>query len=310
MVQYFYMENKHLQEEKSWGVKTDDGTEIWDAPPVFTGEFVSWKDRLKLIFYPKKFVLYRAIAKDIQKKNIGDLRDPYRILDVGSGTGAAVIDLKKLFGRHVEVVGADVMRLQNDLARENVKKYGVHAEIVDYETVLPFIDNTFDAVYTSDVLGHVPDVDAWLHELHRVLVSGGLLAMFSESKLGKHAWIRKYLMKRGMNTDPHAEFHISLYSKDALKEKIDDAGFDISTMLSTVWFKFLLHPDEMYVALQSSKKFFILRTLNKWLYFLKKKTYPFSTAAAELYSLLELLTLGRFVESQGYVVLARKQSKQ
>jgi len=134
--------------------------------------------------------------------------------------------------------------------------------------------------------------------------------MFSESKLGKHAWIRKYLMKRGMNTDPHAEFHISLYSKDALKEKIDDAGFDISTMLSTVWFKFLLHPDEMYVALQSSKKFFILRTLNKWLYFLKKKTYPFSTAAAELYSLLELLTLGRFVESQGYVVLARKQSKQ
>jgi len=304
------MENKHLQEEKSWGVKTDDGTEIWDAPPVFTGEFVSWKDRLKLIFYPKKFVLYRAIAKDIQKKNIGDLRDPYRILDVGSGTGAAVIDLKKLFGRHVEVVGADVMRLQNDLARENVKKYGVHAEIVDYETVLPFIDNTFDAVYTSDVLGHVPDVDAWLHELHRVLVSGGLLAMFSESKLGKHAWIRKYLMKRGMNTDPHAEFHISLYSKDALKEKIDDAGFDISTMLSTVWFKFLLHPDEMYVALQSSKKFFILRTLNKWLYFLKKKTYPFSTAAAELYSLLELLTLGRFVESQGYVVLARKQSKQ
>ncbi|KKS53316.1 MAG: Methyltransferase type 12 [Candidatus Magasanikbacteria bacterium GW2011_GWD2_43_18] len=304
------MNNQTHDKTTGWGVKTDDGTEIWDAPPVFTGEFVSWKDRLKLIFYPKKFVLYRAIAKDIQKKNIGDLRDPYRILDVGSGTGAAVIDLKKLFGRHVEVVGADVMRLQNDLARENLKKYGVHADIVDYETVLPFVDNTFDAVYTSDVLGHVPDVDAWLHELNRVLVSGGLLAMFSESKLGKHAWIRNYLMKRGMNTDPHAEFHISLYSKDELKEKIDNAGFVMYTLLSAVWATFFVHPDEMYVALQSSKKFFILRTLNKWLYFLKKKTHPFSTAAAELYSLLELVTLGRFVESQGYVVLARKQSKQ
>ncbi|HBB37614.1 MAG TPA: hypothetical protein DEP63_02210 [Candidatus Magasanikbacteria bacterium] len=306
----FTMNNQTHDKTTGWGVKTDDGTEIWDAPPVFTGEFVSWKDRLKLIFYPKKFVLYRAIAKDIQKKNIGDLRDPYRILDVGSGTGAAVIDLKKLFGRHVEVVGADVMRLQNDLARENLKKYGVHADIVDYETVLPFVDNTFDAVYTSDVLGHVPDVDAWLHELNRVLVSGGLLAMFSESKLGKHAWIRNYLMKRGMNTDPHAEFHISLYSKDELKEKIDNAGFVMYTLLSAVWATFFVHPDEMYVALQSSKKFFILRTLNKWLYFLKKKTHPFSTAAAELYSLLELVTLGRFVESQGYVVLARKQSKQ
>ena len=270
------MNNQTHDKTTGWGVKTDDGTEIWDAPPVFTGEFVSWKDRLKLIFYPKKFVLYRAIAKDIQKKNIGDLRDPYRILDVGSGTGAAVIDLKKLFGRHVEVVGADVMRLQNDLARENLKKYGVHADIVDYETVLPFVDNTFDAVYTSDVLGHVPDVDAWLHELNRVLVSGGLLAMFSESKLGKHAWIRNYLMKRGMNTDPHAEFHISLYSKDELKEKIDNAGFVMYTLLSAVWATFFVHPDEMYVALQSSKKFFILRTLNKWLYFLKKKTHPFS----------------------------------
>ncbi|OIO20067.1 MAG: hypothetical protein CO029_01485 [Candidatus Magasanikbacteria bacterium CG_4_9_14_0_2_um_filter_41_10] len=301
------MEDKPLQEEKSWGVKIDDGTEIWDASPVFTGEFVTWKEKLKLVFYPKKFVLYRAIAQDIKRKNIGDLRDPYRILDVGCGTGASVVDMKKLFGRHVEVVGADVMRLQNDLARENLKKYGVHADIVDYDTTLPFEDNTFDAVYTSDVLGHVPDVDAWLAELNRVSVPRGLLAMFSESTLGKHAWLRKYLLKRGLNTDPHAEFHISLFSKDELKEKITDAGFYISIMLSTVWLKFLVHPDELYPAFQSSKKFFMLRTLNKWLYLLKKKLHPYSTAVAELYSFVELLTLGRIVESQGYVIVARKQ---
>ncbi|PIR76127.1 MAG: hypothetical protein COU32_03700 [Candidatus Magasanikbacteria bacterium CG10_big_fil_rev_8_21_14_0_10_42_10] len=303
------MEDNHT-DNKSWGVKTNDGTEIWDAPPVFVGESITWKDRAKLLFYPKKFVLYRAIAKDIKKKNVGDLRDPYRILDVGCGTGASVIDMKKLFGRHVDVVGADVMRLQNDLARENLKKYGVHAEIVDYETTLPFEESMFDAVYSSDVLGHVPDVAAWLGELNRVLMPGGLLGMFSESKLGKHAWLRKYLMKRELNTDPHAEFHISLYSKDELMKKISHAGFDIHTMLSTVWLKFLVHPDELYPAFQSTKRFFVLRTLNKCLYVLKKKLHPASTAAAELYSLVELVTLGRWVESQGYVIVARKDTTQ
>jgi len=301
------MKNSDIPKTTGWGVKSDDGTEIWDAPPVFTGETVTSKDRLKLLFYPKKFILYRAIGKDIKKKNVGDLRDPYRILDVGSGTGAAVIDMKKMFGRHVEVVGADVMRLQNDLARENIKKHGVHAEIVDYETTLPFSDNSFDAIYTSDVLGHVPDVDAWLQELQRVLVPGGLLAMFSESALGKHAVLRKYLLKKGLNTDPHAEFHISLYSKKELEAKISDAGFRIGTMLSTVLPKFIIHPDELYPAFQSTNKFFMLRTLNAFLNWLKKKLHPGSTAAAELYSLIELVTLGRVVESQGYVILARKR---
>lgn len=289
-----------------WGVHASDGTEIWDAPPVFLDETVTWKDRLKLLFYPKKFLLYRAIEKDIKKKNVGDLRDPYRILDVGSGTGASVIDMKKLFGRHVEVIGADVMVLQNDLARQNIKHHGIHADIVEYDTALPFEDNSFDAVYTSDVLGHVPDVEFWLSELNRVLVPSGLLAMFAESKLGKHAWLRRYLLKQGLNTDPHAEFHISLYDKAELQEMIIRAGFDIKTMLSTVWAKFLVHPDELYPAFQKHKGFFLLRQINALFHWIKKKTHPVSTASAELYSLVELVTIGGWVESQGYVIIARK----
>ena len=202
------MNNQTHDKTTGWGVKTDDGTEIWDAPPVFTGEFVSWKDRLKLIFYPKKFVLYRAIAKDIQKKNIGDLRDPYRILDVGSGTGAAVIDLKKLFGRHVEVVGADVMRLQNDLARENLKKYGVHADIVDYETVLPFVDNTLksedtEAFVKSIIRNSGPKRDV-VYEIWQHNVFAGLIALKEIDLWNKRAelgyWISPRFEGQGIMT--------------------------------------------------------------------------------------------------------------
>jgi hypothetical protein len=131
--------------------------------------------------------------------------------------------------------------------------------------------------------------------------------MFSESALGRHAYIRNYLMKRGVNTDPHAQYHISLLSKTDLKEKINYAGFDIKNMYTSFWLTFLCHPDEMYEALQKSKKFLLLRTLNAGLYKIKKRLHPYYAAASELYGLLEMYTLGRWLEVQGYVVLAKKR---
>jgi len=150
-------------------------------------------------------------------------------------------------------------------------------------------------------------VPNWLEELQRVLVPGGRLAMFSESKLGKHAYIRNYLYKRGCNTDPHAEFHISLYSKTELKKMLDQSGFAIKKMYTAFWLSFLVHPDEFYGALHKQKGFFFLRNINKVLYWIKKKTHPISTALAEFYGLVEMLFLGRFLEVQGYIVLAKKK---
>ncbi len=291
------------QRIKGWGVVDSDGSEIWDTDPVFIGLQVTWQDKLKLLFYPKKFLLYRFIAKHVNKQ-----RGKIRILDVGCGTGAAVVDLKKLFGRRVEVIGVDVVHLQVDLARQKIKQQGVWAEVKWYDgKSLPFIDESFDAVYTSDVLGHVEDVRTWLLELNRVLKSNGVLAMFSESKLGKHAWLRNYLFKRGLNVDPHENYHISLYSRTLLHEYIEEAGFYIKRIYSAFWASFLVHPDEFYEKLQSQKKFPVLRCLNKILFLVKKKTHPVSTALGELYGLVEMLTLGRWLEAQGYIILAKKK---
>lgn len=295
-----------------WGVQNDQGVEIWDDNPIFGGEKVLWKDKLKLVFYPKKFLLYKYIwqAKNRKGKKYNLRKDPFKILDVGCGTGATIVDLKKIFGREVEVTGIDVVKLQIELAKKKIKSYGVWPKVRWYDGLhLPYGNRSFDAIYTSDVLGHVEDVPAWLRELRNVLVPGGTLAMFSESKLGRHAYIRNYLLKRGLNTDPHAEFHISLYSKNELKQLLEDAGFEVVKMYSSFWAKFFVHPDELYPALQDQKRFLFLRLLNKFLYYLKKKTHPFSTAAAELYGLVEMVTLGRWIESQGYVVLARRKKK-
>jgi len=295
-----------------WGVITNEGVELWDAEPVFRGEKISKKDKLKLIFYPKKFLLYNGIIKAKRKaaKKRNLYKDPFRILDVGCGTGATIIDLKKLFGREAEVIGLDVVKIQLEIAKKKIKQHGIWPKLKWYDgSHLPFGNRAFDAIYTSDVLGHVKDVPAWLRELRNVIKPGGTLAMFSESKLGKHAYIRNYLMDRGLNTDPHAEFHISLYSKQELCELLDQAGFEIESICSSFWAKFLVHPDEFYPELQNQNKFFILKIINKILYNIKKKTHPYSTALAELYGLLEMVTIGRWVESQGYIVLAKRKMK-
>lgn len=300
------------EEPLGWGVKTDDGVELWDADPIFRGAKVSWKERLILLFHPKKFLLYGylARAKREQKKQRNLLQEPFRILDIGCGTGASIVDMKKLFGHESEVVGLDVVKLQLDLAKKKIKQYGVWPKLRWYDGVhLPFGNKKFDAVYTSDVLGHVEDVPAWLKEVKSVLTPGGTLAMFSESKLGKHAYVRNYLMKRGLNTDPHAEFHISLYSKDELRQLLEDAGFEVEKMYSSFWAKFFVHPDELHDALQGQRRFLFLKMINKILFVLKKKTHPFSTAFAELYGLVEMVTLGRWVESQGYIILAKRRLK-
>lgn len=297
------MKNTSPESTLGWGVTTDNGVEIWDADPVFRGDTITFGDWCKLLFYPKKWFLYRYI-----KKNKPSAENHYRILDVGCGMGATVIDLKKIFGRSAEVIGVDVVQMQVELGNKKLKQHAVSAELQWYDGEhLPFNNETFDAIYTSDVLGHVQNVQEWLLEINRVLKPAGVLAMFSESALGPHAYIRQYMLKRGLNTDPHAQYHISLYHKVELKTKLQDAGFQVKKMYSSFWLKFLCHPDELHDALQASDQFFILKKLNHWLYKLKKKAHPYYAAVAELYGLIEMYTIGQYIETQGYVILAKKK---
>jgi ubiquinone/menaquinone biosynthesis C-methylase UbiE len=296
-----------------WGSASENGIEeFWDARPIFVSEEVTFWDKAKLVFFPKKLLLYNWIRKALQEKRKENKStgrfSKLRVLDVGCGTGSNIIEMKKLWGKEIEVYGIDVIKMEIDLAKQRIKEYGVWAEISYYEgTLLPFKNNFFGVIFSSDVLGHVVDVPNWLEELQRILVPGGRLAMFSESKLGKHAYVRNYLYKRGLNTDPHAEFHISLYSKTELRNLLEENNFDIKKMYTAFWLSFLVHPDEIYEKLQKQKKFFFLRNINKFLYWLKKKTHPVSTALAEFYGLIEMLTIGRFLEVQGYIILAKKR---
>jgi SAM-dependent methyltransferase len=93
---------------------------------------------------------------------------PERVVDVGCGTG----DLTERLAREAEgpVVAVDLSPRMAELARGR----GLPAINADIER-LPFPDGAFDAVLANRVLYHLPDLDAGLAELARVLRPGGRL---------------------------------------------------------------------------------------------------------------------------------------
>lgn len=94
-------------------------------------------------------------------------RAPDRVLEVGCGRG----DVAERIAAHgVELTALDSSERMVELTRAR----GVDAVVGD-AAALPFGDGEFDAVLAAWMLYHLPDLDAGLAELRRVLRPGGRL---------------------------------------------------------------------------------------------------------------------------------------
>lgn len=106
-------------------------------------------------FYFTRKRLYQAM-----KEMAPDLNG--RLLDFGCGSKP----YKRLCKNVSEYIGVDMENEGHDHRTEDVDFY------YDGKT-LPFENASFDAILCSEVLEHVPDLDATLTELNRVLKQGG-----------------------------------------------------------------------------------------------------------------------------------------
>ena len=100
-----------------------------------------------------------------------------RVLDFGCGPGTITVGLAKAV-ESGEVHGIDMEESQIEMAR-SAAKAGGHGNAtfhVGNVTDLPFEDNSFDAAHCHAVLMHVPDTQATLAEVMRVLKPGGIVA--------------------------------------------------------------------------------------------------------------------------------------
>ena len=104
------------------------------------------------------------------------------VLEIGSGSGRYALQVAATTG--CRVLGVDInepgIRNANALAAEQKLDERVRFEQCDASQPLRFADGTFDAIFSNDVLCHIPGRDKLLGELHRVLKPGGRL-LFSDA---------------------------------------------------------------------------------------------------------------------------------
>ena len=124
-------------------------------------------------------------AKLLDRRNAGInathllpyLKPGLRVLDLGCGPGTISMGLAKAVDPG-EMQGIDMEESQIEIAR-TAATAGGHPNAVFRTgdvTRLPFEDNSFDAAHCHALLMHVPDTDAVLVEVKRVLKSGGLIS--------------------------------------------------------------------------------------------------------------------------------------
>lgn len=116
----------------------------------------------------------REALQAVERYLPGYLTPDKKILEVGSGFGAFTVFSRALHG--LDVTGAEPDPLVRDYARELAETAGVDCLIEDCAGEnLSFPDQSFDLVYSSNVLEHVQDPAKVLAESVRVLKPGGYL---------------------------------------------------------------------------------------------------------------------------------------
>lgn len=99
-----------------------------------------------------------------------------RVLDVGTGTGAALIRAGAHVGASGWAVGLDV---SIEMLRA-LRQKAAHPVVVAHAERLPFAEGCFDAVFASFVLSHIKDYQRTLADIVRILRRTG--------RLGVTAW--------------------------------------------------------------------------------------------------------------------------
>lgn len=91
-------------------------------------------------------------------------------------------------------------------------------------TRLPFPDNTFDCVVTSEVLEHIQNDVAAIAELHRVLKPGGTLGVTVPTW-----WPEKinWMLSDEYHAPKSIGGHVRIYSATELKAKLRSAGLEV-----------------------------------------------------------------------------------
>jgi ubiquinone/menaquinone biosynthesis C-methylase UbiE len=169
-------------------------------------------------------------------------RRPARVLDVGCGRGFYLHVLTQL-DFVSEIRGVDVNEGYLQLARRATADPRVRVERAVIED-LPFPDDYFDFVICSEVLEHLPNPQAGLGEIRRVLRPGGALAVSVPDRKFPFLWDPiNWVLMRFWGTHVPKDIwwlagiwadHERLYTPAELRTECEKAGFRVDMVQAVV----------------------------------------------------------------------------
>lgn len=151
------------------------------AAATVAGAALWWRKNPSACPYGQRFwveaphpLITRPRLREILEPRAGE-----RILEVGPGTGYYTLEVAEWINPDGQL---EILDLQQEMLDHTMGRAGERglANITPTQsdaTAMPYEDGSFDAVYLTTVLGEIPDQDAALREIFRVLKPGGRLVV-------------------------------------------------------------------------------------------------------------------------------------
>ena len=155
-------------------------------------KYPTGKRGLKALHYDKSLIdkLPNAVAATYcgvgNPFSLGKINTGEQVLDIGCGAGVDTILASMLTGPTGNVVGVDIVPEMLQQAEKNLMmtaQKNVNFKKAPCEQ-LPYPVDTFDVVISNGVINLIPDKEAALAEIYRVLKPGGRLMMADQIDSG------------------------------------------------------------------------------------------------------------------------------
>lgn len=145
---------------------------------------------------------------------LGYVGDSLRVLDAGCGS-------TQIMNGAPQIVGMDIQARKLRFMRRPGRN------LVNGSTfALPFADESFEVVISSQVIEHIPEEDAIFRELVRVLEPGGTLILGTPD-YGTWQWPLIEKLYAMAKPSGYADEHITHYTREKLTERLTAMGLKV-----------------------------------------------------------------------------------
>lgn len=159
-----------------------------------------------------------------------NLKPGAMFLDAGAGFGRHAYEAARqgatvyaLDWAHDEMFGTRAM-FGGMIAEKEIRAANFGGVLRGDVTRLPFEDNTFDCIVTSEVLEHIQNDVVAISEFHRVLKPGGTLAATVPTWFPEKI---NWMLSDEYHAPKSVGGHVRIYSATELKAKLRTAGFEV-----------------------------------------------------------------------------------